>query len=65
MLHQGIALPDGRRADLAIEAAVVDPAEIDALEVIKAQWAEIGIAVLVRGQPRQVVCQRIALPAPR
>lgn len=65
MLYQGTALPDGRRADLAIETAAVDPAEVDALEVIKAQWAKIGIAVLVRGQPRHTARQRIALPAPR
>jgi hypothetical protein len=65
VLYQGTALPDGRRADLAIETAAVDPAEIDALEVIKAQWVKIGIAVLVRGQPRQAARQHIAPPAPR
>lgn len=52
-------LPDGRRADLVIETAEVDPAETDALEVIKAQWEKIGIAVLVRSQPRQAARQRI------
>ncbi len=52
-------LPDGRRADLIIETADVDPSEVDALEIIKAQWAKIGIAVLVRSQPRQAARQRI------
>ena len=52
-------LPDGRRADLVVETADVDPAEVDALEIIKAQWAKIGIAVLVRSQPRQAARQRI------
>ncbi|MEO3429266.1 ABC transporter substrate-binding protein [Pelagibius sp. CAU 1746] len=52
-------LPDGRRAELVIETAEVDPAETDALELIKAQWAKIGIAVLVRSQPRQAARQRI------
>ena len=52
-------LPDGRRADLVIETADVDPSEIDALEVIKAQWAKIGIAVVIRSQPRQAARQRI------
>jgi peptide/nickel transport system substrate-binding protein len=56
-------LPDGRRAELVIETADVDPAEVDALEVIKAQWAEIGIAVLVRSQPRQAARQRIGAGA--
>ncbi|GAB4358060.1 MAG: ABC transporter substrate-binding protein [Kiloniellaceae bacterium] len=56
-------LPDGRRADLVIETAEVDPAETDMLEVIKAQWAKIGIAVLVRSQPRQAARQRIAAGA--
>ncbi len=52
-------LPDGRRADLVIETAEVDPAEADALEIIKSQWAKIGIAVLLRSQPRQAARQRI------
>ncbi len=52
-------LPDGRRADLVIETTDVDPAEVDALEIIKSQWAKIGIAVLVRSQPRQAARQRI------
>ncbi|WP_340118264.1 ABC transporter substrate-binding protein [Pelagibius sp. 7325] len=56
-------LPDGRRADLIIETAEVDPVETDMLEVIKAQWAKIGIAVLVRAQPRQAARQRIAAGA--
>src|SRR3546814_18807897 len=49
----------GRRAELVIETADVDPAEVDALEIITAQWAKLGIAVLVRSQPRQVARQRI------
>ncbi|WP_193371360.1 ABC transporter substrate-binding protein [Pelagibius marinus] len=52
-------LPDGRRADMVIETAEADPAEADALEIIKSQWAKIGIAVLVRSQPRQAARQRI------
>ncbi len=52
-------LPDGRRAELVIETAEVDPAETDALEIIKAQWARIGIAVLVRSQGRAAARQRI------
>ena len=56
-------LPDGRRADLVIETAEVDSAETDALEIVKAQWAKIGIAVLVRSQPRQAARQRIAAGA--
>jgi len=52
-------LPDGRRAELIIETAEVDSAEADALEIITAQWAKIGIAVLVRNQPRQAARQRI------
>lgn len=52
-------LPDGRRADLVIETGEVDPAEADALEIIKTQWAKIGINVVVRSQPRQAARQRI------
>jgi peptide/nickel transport system substrate-binding protein len=52
-------LPDGRRAELVIETGDVDPAETDALELIKAQWARIGIEVAVRSQPRQAARQRI------
>ncbi|GAB4391289.1 MAG: ABC transporter substrate-binding protein [Kiloniellaceae bacterium] len=52
-------LPDGRRADLVVETAEVDPAENDALEIIKAQWAKIGINLIVRSQPRQAARQRI------
>ncbi len=56
-------LPDGRRAELVIETAEVDPAEVDALEIIRSQWAEIGIAVVVRSQPRQAARQRIGAGA--
>src|SRR3546814_1341757 len=49
----------GRRAELVIETADVDPAEVDALEIVTAQWAKLGIAVLVRSQPRQAARQRI------
>jgi len=52
-------LPDGRRAELVIETGDVDPAETDALELIKAQWAKIGIEVQVRSQARQAARQRI------
>lgn len=52
-------LPDGRRAELVIETGDVDPAEVDALEIIKAHWAKIGIEVLVRSQGRQAARQRI------
>src|SRR3546814_16302763 len=51
-------LPDGRRAELVIEAAEVDPAETDALEIIAAQWKKIGIAAVARAQPRQAARQR-------
>ena len=52
-------LTDGRRADLVIETADTDPAEVDALEVITQQWAKVGIAVLARSQGRQAARQRI------
>ncbi|MPZ09786.1 MAG: ABC transporter substrate-binding protein [Kiloniellaceae bacterium] len=56
-------LPDGRRAELVIETADVDPSEVDALEVIRSQWAKLGIAVLVRSQPRQAARQRVGAGA--
>src|SRR3546814_13922119 len=52
-------LPDGRRAELVIETAEVDPAETDALEIIAAQWKTIGIAAVARAQPRQAARQRV------
>ena len=52
-------LPDRRRAELVIETADSDPAEIDALEVITEQWRKIGIEVLVRSQGRQAARQRV------
>jgi peptide/nickel transport system substrate-binding protein len=56
-------LPDGRRAELVVETADVDPSEVDALEIIRSQWAKIGIALLVRSQPRQAARQRITAGA--
>jgi len=56
-------LPDSRRAELVIETGEVDPAEVDALEIITAQWQKIGIAVVVRAQPRQAARQRIGAGA--
>lgn len=53
-------LGDGRRAELIVETADVDPAEVDALEIIRDQWQQIGIALIVRSQPRQAARQRIA-----
>ncbi|WP_420348910.1 ABC transporter substrate-binding protein [Pelagibius sp.] len=52
-------LPDGRRADLVIETADADASETDALEVLAAQWREVGIAVLIRSQGRQAARQRV------
>src|SRR3546814_17146428 len=52
-------LPDGRRADLVIETAEVDPAETDALEIIAAQWKKLGIAAVARAPPRQAARQRV------
>jgi peptide/nickel transport system substrate-binding protein len=56
-------LPDGRRAELIVETADVDPAEVDALEIIRDHWTKIGIALVVRSQPRQAARQRVAAGA--
>ena len=53
-------LPDGRRAELVVETAAAGPAATALLELVKAQWAKIGIALVVRAEPAAVLRRRVA-----
>jgi peptide/nickel transport system substrate-binding protein len=52
-------LPDGRRAELTIEAAGESTEETDALELIKEHLREVGIRVFSRASQREIFRRRI------
>ncbi|MEM6489257.1 MAG: ABC transporter substrate-binding protein [Pseudomonadota bacterium] len=41
-------LPDGRAMDIVIETAGERPEELDALEIVSATWARIGIRLMIK-----------------
>ena len=51
-------LPDGRPLELIVETAGEDPIEIDALELIKDGWKDIGVALFPRPSQRDVLRNR-------
>ena len=58
--EDGIRLrPDGERLTLVVESGDADPAEIDVLELIKEDWREVGIELLIRATGRQNFRQRV------
>jgi peptide/nickel transport system substrate-binding protein len=52
-------LPDGRPLELVIESAGEDTEELDVLELIQSQWAQIGFKVHSKPSDRQVLRNRI------
>lgn len=52
-------LPDGRRAELTIEASGESTEETDALELIKEHLREVGIRVFSRASQREIFRRRI------
>lgn len=51
-------LPDGRPIELVVETAGEQAIEIDALELIKDTWAELGIVIYPRPSQRDVLRNR-------
>ena len=52
-------LNDGRPLALVVGTGDTDPAEVDLLELIAAQWRAVGIETLVRPTSRQAFRQRV------
>lgn len=52
-------LPDGRPAEIIIETAGEDTEQTDVLELVRENWAEIGIKVFVKPLQREVFRNRI------
>lgn len=52
-------LPDGRPLQIVIETDGERPNEIDALQLIKESWAEIGIDVIMRPLDRDILRNRV------
>ncbi len=51
-------LPDGRPMEIIVETAGENPIEIDALELVRDTWREIGIALYPRPSQRDVLRNR-------
>ena len=52
-------LPDGRPMELVVETAGEDSEQVDALELVRDQWAEIGFKVRGKPSDREVLRNRI------
>jgi peptide/nickel transport system substrate-binding protein len=52
-------LPDGRRADLIIEAAGESTVETDVLQLVTDHWRDIGIKVFTRATQRDIFRSRL------
>ena len=52
-------LPDGRDMNIIVETAGEDAEQIDVLELIKDNWAEIGIKMFIRPSQRTVLRNRV------
>ena len=50
--------PDGGKVFLTAEAMVVDPASIDVLQLVKKQWAEIGVDLGIKTEERSLFYNR-------
>lgn len=52
-------LPDGRPMELVVETAGEDTEQVDILELIRDQWADIGFKIHTRPSEREVLRNRI------
>ena len=52
-------LPDGRPMELVVETAGEDNEQIDILELVRDQWAEIGFKITPKPSDRQIMRTRI------
>ena len=52
-------MSSGKRLAVVVETGDSDPAEIDALELIRESWREIGLELLIRPRGRQALRSRV------
>ena len=52
-------LPNGQPLTLVVETSDVDPAEVDLLEILRPQWASLGIELVIRSTGRSAARQRL------
>ncbi|MEQ9326242.1 MAG: ABC transporter substrate-binding protein [Rhodospirillales bacterium] len=52
-------LPDGRAMEITVETAGESPQQIDALQLIKDTWLDIGVKIHIRNSPRESFRNRI------
>jgi len=58
--EQGVRLlPDGRPMELVIETSGEDNEQVDVLELVRDQWAEIGFKVSPKPSDRQIMRSRV------
>lgn len=51
--------PDGRPLQIVAETAGEQPEQVDALELIQSDWAELGISLLIRPSHRETLRSRV------
>jgi peptide/nickel transport system substrate-binding protein len=52
-------LPDGRLMEITVETAGERPQQVDALQLIKDTWREIGVKIYIKNSPRETFRNRI------
>jgi peptide/nickel transport system substrate-binding protein len=52
-------LPDGRPMEITVETAGERPEQVDALQLIKDSWLDIGVKIHIRNSPRETFRNRI------
>jgi peptide/nickel transport system substrate-binding protein len=52
-------LPDGREMNIIVETAGEDAEQVDALELIKDDWASIGVKMFIKPSQRNVLRNRV------
>ena len=52
-------LPDGRPLELVVETPGEDPEQVDALELVRDQWAEIGFQIHAKPTDRETLRNRL------
>ncbi|MGF7163109.1 peptide/nickel transport system substrate-binding protein [Rhodoligotrophos appendicifer] len=51
-------LPDGRRMEIVVETAGEDPEEVDILQLVAEDWAQLGIRLLIKPSMRDALRER-------
>ncbi|MEQ8709576.1 MAG: ABC transporter substrate-binding protein [Rhodospirillales bacterium] len=52
-------LPDGRAIEITVETAGERPQQVDALQLVKDSWLQIGVRIFVKNSPRETFRNRI------